>query len=73
MKKIKLYIVRLNRDGELKDSRPCVNCYNKIKEFGIRKIIYSTADSCIECKKVSEYHTERLSFGYSYIINNLTT
>ena len=73
MKKIKLYIVRLNRDGELKDSRPCVNCYNKIKEFGIRKIIYSTADSCIECKKVSEYYTERLSFGYSYITNNLTT
>ena len=64
MKKIKLYIVRLNSEGELKDSRPCVNCYNKIKELGIRKIIYSTADSTIEKKNVSDYYTERPSFGY---------
>ena len=68
---MKLYIVRLNRDNELKDSRPCVNCYHKIKELGIKKVIYSTEDSCIECKKVSEYYTDKSSLGYSYIQKRL--
>lgn len=68
---MKLYIVRVNNEGELKDSRPCVNCYNKIKELGIRKIIYSTADSTIERVNISDYHTERPSFGFSYISKNL--
>ena len=68
---MKLYIVRLNKDNELKDSRPCVNCYQKIKELGIKKVIYSTEDSCIECKKVSEYYTDKSSLGYSYIQKRL--
>ena len=51
VKKMKLYIVRVGTYGELKDSRPCLNCFNTIKNLGIKKIIYSTNDSSI----VSQY------------------
>jgi deoxycytidylate deaminase len=70
MKKLKLYIVRIDGKGELRDSRPCLSCFNKLKELGIKKVIYSTQDSKIESKKMSEYHTDRPSFGYKFI-NNL--
>ena len=57
MKKLKLYIVRIDSKGELRDSRPCLSCFNKLKELGIKKVIYSTQDSNIESKKLSEYST----------------
>tara|TARA_Y100000748_G_scaffold274341_1_gene249379 strand:+ start:199 stop:408 length:210 start_codon:yes stop_codon:yes gene_type:complete len=68
---MKLYIVRVGTYGELKDSRPCLNCFNTIKNLGIKKIIYSTNDSSIVSQKVCDYHTESPSLGYKFIANSL--
>jgi deoxycytidylate deaminase len=39
-----------------RDSRPCAECLNAIKQAGIRKIVYSTAngDFCTELVKEME-------------------
>lgn len=44
-KKVKgatLYVVRVNKDGTLGNSKPCKNCTKFIVKLGIRKVIYST-------------------------------
>ena len=38
-----MYIVRIGPNG-MKDSAPCVDCSTKMKELGIKKIIYSNSD-----------------------------
>ena len=68
---MKLYIVRIGTYGELKDSRPCVNCFNTIKQLSIKKIIYSTSDSSIVSQKVCDYYTNKPSLGYKFIANSI--
>ena len=36
-KKIKLYIVRINKKEELRSSAPCVDCYEMLKHHGVKK------------------------------------
>lgn len=37
-----IYIARVNRQGEDRNSRPCVYCRILIEEVGIKKIVYTT-------------------------------
>jgi len=37
---IKLIVVRIDAFGELANSTPCENCLNRIKNAGIKKVIY---------------------------------
>lgn len=37
------YVYR-NKNGNPSLARPCNNCYKKLKEYGIKKIIYSTEE-----------------------------
>ena len=55
--------------NNLKDSRPCINCYNVIRSLGIKKIVYSTDDNDYEFSKTLDYKPENVSLGYSYIKN----
>lgn len=41
LKKLTLYVVRVNSQGSLMMSRPCENCMQVITDSGIREIIYS--------------------------------
>jgi tRNA(Arg) A34 adenosine deaminase TadA len=43
-KKITLYIARITNMNTLNCSTPCMNCYNTMKEFGIKRVIYSDHD-----------------------------
>ncbi len=63
-------MVRIDSNGGLRDSRPCLNCFNKLNELGIKRVIYSTNDATIESKKLTDYHTDKHSFGYKFV-NNL--
>ena len=62
-----LYVARVDKMNKLKDSRPCINCYNVIRSLGIKKIVYSTDDSEYELSKTHDYKPENVSLGYSYI------
>ena len=37
-----IYVARVNRRGEDRNSRPCEYCYKDLKESGIKKIIYTS-------------------------------
>lgn len=40
-KKINVVVIRVNKCGELKMSKPCQNCQNIMKDFGIKKCYFS--------------------------------
>ncbi len=38
----RIYVARVNRHGEDRDSEPCPRCLTLIKEVGIKKIVYTS-------------------------------
>lgn len=46
-----LYVVRYHESG-MRMSRPCPDCMDKIREAGIKKIVYSDRDGDIKHEKV---------------------
>lgn len=39
-----IYVARVNKRGEARDSRPCKNCFEAIKNNGIKKIVYTVSE-----------------------------
>lgn len=39
-----VYIARVNRRGQARDSRPCSRCYSSLLKSGIKKIVYTTSE-----------------------------
>ena len=39
-----VYVARVNRRGQARDSRPCNRCYSTLRNSGIRKIVYTTSE-----------------------------
>lgn len=37
-----IYVARVNKHGEDRDSKPCPRCLSLIKESGIKRVIYTT-------------------------------
>ena len=37
-----IYVARVNRHGEDRDSQPCPRCQTMIEEYGIKRIIYTS-------------------------------
>jgi hypothetical protein len=50
--KMDIFVIRLNSNDELVNSRPCYNCLNMMKAVGIHRIFYSV-DGLIECERVT--------------------
>ena len=46
-----LYVARVNRNGEDRDSKPCPRCLNLIQESGIKRVIYTTNSGRINVSK----------------------
>ena len=47
-----IFVVRLNRNGELRLSKPCPMCHDVLKHAGVKKVYYSTSDGSIEMYKL---------------------
>lgn len=67
LKKMKLYVVRLNDQGKYLDSKPCYNCHCRLHALGVRKVIYSTNDNfvCIDLRR--HRYDNNLSTGYRFL------
>lgn len=39
-----IYVARVNKRGEHRESRPCKSCYETIKNSKIKKIVYTTSE-----------------------------
>lgn len=47
-KKCSLVNIRINKKGEIKNSRPCASCENLLKYFEFNKVYYSTNEGNFE-------------------------
>ena len=54
--RLSLWVIRLNKKCELRNSMPCNACMNAIKKFNIRKIVYSTSNGTLMELKLNEFH-----------------
>jgi tRNA(Arg) A34 adenosine deaminase TadA len=66
IKKMKLYVVRLNDQGKYLDSKPCYNCHCRLSSLGIRSVIYSTGDDFINMD-LRRHCSGNVSTGYRYL------
>lgn len=67
IKKLNIFIVRVNNQNEIKSSAPCIYCSKIIKLLEFNKIIYSEENKTFtECKS-KLYNLKHTSVGYRYM------
>ena len=47
-----IYVVRVDKAGEFRMSKPCSMCETALKHVGIKRIYYTTDDGKLECYKL---------------------
>lgn len=52
VRKLHLVVIRLNRLGQLCESKPCRNCVQYLQQYGIRKVTYSTENGSLYTENV---------------------
>ena len=62
-KKIKIYVVRTDRQNNIRDSAPCVDCTKVLKALNIKKIIYSNNDGEFVSVNPDDYNTTHITLG----------
>jgi len=65
-KNITIYVVKKDRNNEYKDSTPCLDCYNYMKQLGIKRIVYSIEGSIISAK-LKDIQPQKISLGRLFI------
>lgn len=70
--KLDLVVVRVNRNGETCNARPCHNCLNMMKTVGIRRVYYSVSSDVVICENVRDMISIQSSSVDKYLdlINN---
>ena len=58
-----LFVIRVVKENQVADSKPCFHCTKLIKESGIKKVCFST-DSGFEIVKVSELENNHFTLHY---------
>jgi deoxycytidylate deaminase len=66
--RINIYIVRCRSDGVYMQSEPCFVCYNEMKRFNIKNIIYSTNDGTLIKCAFSKFKTTFQTSGMKALI-----
>ena len=69
-RKINIYTVKIDKEGNLKNAYPCYKCIEVMKQYSIKKVIYSNNDGCIEVSRFRDlidnkpYYTFIQRMGY---------
>ena len=58
-KNLKIFVIRTDKQGNLKNSRPCRNCLETMKFFGVKTVYFSTDEGNIEKYRVDHPEWER--------------
>jgi cytidine deaminase len=45
---LNIVVLRLNKFGELRESKPCASCTEMLEAYGLSRVWYSTSDGGIE-------------------------
>lgn len=72
LRKTTLIVIRIDTEGNLIQSKPCYHCCETIKQYGIKKIIYSDDDGYLRKEKVRNLDT-RESIGHIFMDRLLIT
>ena len=67
IKSMDFYVVRRSVTNELRDSKPCIDCYNCMKKYDIRNIIYSNDDGKITKMRFNDFTPTKESLGRKFI------
>lgn len=62
-------VVRINKEGCLKNSRPCNQCLDTMKKYRIKKIIYSTENGELISEKPENMDQLHISSGWNAFKN----
>lgn len=62
-RKLCLLVIRIDAQGNLTESKPCSHCVEVLKEYGIRKVCYSTKEGIIVTESLETIITST-SVGY---------
>ena len=52
--KYDIFVIRIDKNGNLAESSPCRMCVNMMKQFNIRRVYYSTREGNIVYSKVND-------------------
>jgi deoxycytidylate deaminase len=69
VQKLVLYIVRRSRSGDLAESAPCLHCTLRMKKLNIKAIVFSNSEGELEKRRISEYDTDKLTYGAKRVID----
>ena len=62
-KKISLYVMRTSSNGDVACSAPCIDCFLKMKEFNIKRIVYIGHDGELKKKNMDTFETAHVTSG----------
>ena len=65
MKRICMYVVRIDSQNQYVDSEPCQQCCMKLKQLGVRRVVYSDGTSFTKTN-LSKINNEPSS-GYKFL------
>jgi tRNA(Arg) A34 adenosine deaminase TadA len=47
-----VYVCRINRKGEFRNSKPCAMCHAALKHVGVKRVYYTTSNNTVEMYKL---------------------
>lgn len=48
-----VYVVRINKQGEMKMARPCDTCWEKLRKLKVKAVIYTADDGGFEIERIT--------------------
>lgn len=66
MKRVNLYVARIDSNNNFKNSAPCNDCLREIKKLKIKNIIFKD-DICVKIMNPLNYNNEHKTFGHYYL------
>lgn len=62
-----LYVARRSNKNSIRDSTPCVDCYNFITQIGIKKVVYSMNNGVIVKRRIEDLKPYGETLGRRFI------
>ena len=72
-KKFSLYVVRLSSSNHICNSFPCKQCYETMKEFPIKNIVYSAGDGVFVKESMKDFESDYQTSGQNILEKNPDT
>lgn len=60
----------MSKHNTLKDSAPCYDCFQTMKDMGVKTIVYSTSSGAVVKSRLLDYVPHTYSLGRKFIIND---